>query len=402
IVAGIPRSTHSYVHVVRQDPVRKGLLYAGTENALYVSFDDGESWKPLQTNLPHAPVYWLVVQPRFNDLVVSTYGRGFWVLDDVTPLQQLTPEVQAKDAHLFAPRDAWRFRSITAPASPTDDPADGENPPYGASINYWLKGTPQSVSVQILDGAGQLVRTLAGPKQAGLNRVWWDLRSEPSREARLRTSPRWAPEVRVGPQGWRAAPGIGRISILQPPGTYTVKLIVDGREQTQPLVVRKDPNSGGSEGAIVQQTALLVDVRTSLDDAVDMLNTIEVVRAQLQSLGTVLSADRSKADLKAAADSLEAKFVGVEDGLHQLAVTGRGQDGVRWPDKLAEKIDYLAGGIASTDEAPTTQAREAEKLFQGELVEHRARLDALLKTELPAFNELLRRRNVQNVVTDQI
>jgi hypothetical protein len=343
----------------------------------------------------------VTVQPRFNDLVVSTYGRGFWILDDITPLQQLTPEIRAKDAHLFAPREAWRFRPITAPAAPSDDPTAGENPPYGASINYWLKGTPRSVSVQILDGAGQLVRTLQATKEAGLNRVWWDLRSEPSREARLRTSPRWAPEVRVGPQGWRAAPGVGRISILQPPGTYTVKLIVDGQEQTQPLVVRKDPNSGGSEAAVAEQTTLLVDVRKSLEDAVDMINSIEVVRAQLQSLGTVLGADRAKADLRAAADSLEAKFVGVEDGLHQLAVTGRGQDGVRWPDKLAEQIDYLAGGIASTDDAPTTQAREAAKLFQASLVEHRSRLDALLKTDLPAFNELLRRRNVQNVVTDQ-
>ncbi len=90
---GIPKSVFSYTHVLREDPVRKGLLYAGTENGLYVSFDDGEKWEPLQNNLPHAPVYWLEIQEHFHDLVVGTYGRGYWILDDVTPLEQFTPEV---------------------------------------------------------------------------------------------------------------------------------------------------------------------------------------------------------------------------------------------------------------------------------------------------------------------
>ena len=101
--------------------MRRGLLYAGTENGLYVSFNDGESWQPLQNNLPHAPVYWITVQERFNDLVVATYGRGFWIIDDITPLQQAAAEVVAKDAHLFPPRAAYRFRSIESPEATTDD-----------------------------------------------------------------------------------------------------------------------------------------------------------------------------------------------------------------------------------------------------------------------------------------
>src|SRR5204863_7744675 len=104
ITNGIPHSALSYAHCVREDPVRRGLLYLGTENALYVSFDDGDNWQPLQTNLPHAPVYWIAVQEHFNDLVVATYGRGFWILDDVTPLQQMTPQIASADAHLFTPR----------------------------------------------------------------------------------------------------------------------------------------------------------------------------------------------------------------------------------------------------------------------------------------------------------
>jgi photosystem II stability/assembly factor-like uncharacterized protein len=133
VSSDIPRSVFSYAHCVREDPVRKGLLYLGTENALYVSFNDGGNWHPLQTNLPHAPVHWLTIQDHFNDLVVGTYGRGFWILDDVTPLQQLTSGVMELDVHLFAPRPAYRFHFVTSPMSQRADTAVGKNPPYGAS-----------------------------------------------------------------------------------------------------------------------------------------------------------------------------------------------------------------------------------------------------------------------------
>jgi hypothetical protein len=139
ITAGIPHNMLSYAHCVREDPVRKGLLYLGTEGGLYVSFDDGKNWQPLQSGLPHAPVYWLTVQERFRDLVVATYGRGFWILDDITALEQFTPEVGAAKAHLFAPRDAYRFREVAQPAAVEYDPTTGKNPSYGASINFYLK-----------------------------------------------------------------------------------------------------------------------------------------------------------------------------------------------------------------------------------------------------------------------
>ena len=138
ITSGIPRNMLSYAKVIQEDPVRRGLLYLGTENAIYMSFDDGENWQPLQNDLPHAPVSGIVVQEHFNDLVISTYGRGFFILDDVSPLQQLTPQVMASDMHLFPPRAAYRFRPITAPSTTYDDPTVGENPKYGASINYYF------------------------------------------------------------------------------------------------------------------------------------------------------------------------------------------------------------------------------------------------------------------------
>ncbi|MBI4521968.1 MAG: sialidase, partial [Gemmatimonadetes bacterium] len=261
IVNGIPKSPLSYTNSIAEDPVRRGLLYAGTENALYVSFNDGELWQPLQNNLPHAPVYDIKVQEHFNDLVLGTYGRGFWILDDITPLRQLTPDVMAQDAYLFAPRAAYRFRARAVQVSMSDDPTVGENPPYGASINYWLKAAPRGpVTIEIQDGSGRTVRTLRPSGQAGSNRVYWDLEGEPTQEARARTKPLYADWVELGRDGTRSMDGVGRMSILMPPGRYTVKLSVAGRELTQPLEVRKDPNSGGSEQEVQAQMPLLNDI----------------------------------------------------------------------------------------------------------------------------------------------
>jgi len=399
IVAGLPKTPAGYAHVVREDPVRRGLLYLGTESALYVSFDDGESWQPLQTNLPHAPVYWLVVQEQFNDLVVSTYGRGFWILDDLTPLQQLSAEARGQPVTLFKPRPAYRFRSITAPNAMTDDPTAGQNPPYGAAINYWLKATPSGdVTVTIQDAGGKAIRTLKGTKNVGMNRVWWDLRNDSTPPARLRTPPLYAPEVRLGAEGWRPAPGIGTLMVLMPPGTYTVKLSAGGQDLTQPLVVRKDPNSGGSEEEIRVQDSLLVDLQSDFVATVGLINQIELVRSQLVTLRSVLAADRAAADIRAAADSLEQKFIAVEEDLHQLRLTGRGQDEVRWPAKLAAQITYLAGGMAGADFAPTTQQREVRQLLGQQLRASRTRFDQLVAQDLAQFNALLKQKNVANVV----
>jgi photosystem II stability/assembly factor-like uncharacterized protein len=404
IVNGIPKGPVSYTHVIRQDPVRRGLLYAGTESGLFVSFNDGESWQSLQLNLPHAPVYWMVIQPHFNDLLVSTYGRGFYILDDLGPLQQLSTEVAAKSAHLFAPRVAYRFRSVPGQYNMTDDPTAGDNPDYGATIAYWLKGAAAGpVRISILDASGRTVRTLQAPRREGLNRVTWDLRFEPSKQALLRTAPLGAPEVRVGADGTRPAPGIGRMSILAPPGDYTVKLTGAGQELTQPLKVLKDPNSPASEQEIVAQTQVLQTIQRDVDLTVDMINQIEVVRAQLQQLGTLVAASndpsmKASDELRVNADSLEKKFVAVEGQLHQLRLTGRGQDGVRWPNKLAGKLLYLQGGISGSDFAPTSQHREVQQQLSAEVQEVKRQLDGLMQRELPAFNELLRRRNVANII----
>ncbi len=400
ITDGIPHSMLSYVHCVREDTVRKGLLYAGTENGAYVSFNDGRNWQPLQMNLPHAPVYWLAVQDRFHDLVLATYGRGFWILDDLTPLEQMTQQVADASAYLFPPRDAYRFRTKVQPEAPTYDPTAGVNAPYGASINYFLKAAPQSdVKFAILDASGRAVRTFSGGKQAGVNRVTWDLRFTPSKEMRLRTPPEYAPEIAEGPDGTRPEPGGQRISVLAPPGTYTVKMTVGGKEYTQNLKVIKDPHSNGSEGDIQIQTKLLTSLSDDLNNVADAVNQIELIRAQISVLETELGSEQSTASVRAAADQLNTKLVEIEDGLILLKATGRGQDNVRWTPKLASKIGYLANEVESSDDPPTTQQSAVSDELKERVGSYRQRLRNLLGKEVADFNNLLRQRNVPNIVT---
>lgn len=394
IVNGIPKSMLSYAHCIREDPVRRGLLYLGTENAIYVSFDDGENWRPLQTNMPHAPVYWITVQEHFNDLVIATYGRGFWILDDLAPLQQLTAPVLASDAHLFPPRATYRFRDITGEASVTNDPTTGENPSEGASINYFLKAPAAGpVAVTILDAQGAVVRTLTGPRAAGLNRVHWDLRYAPSKEVRLRTSPLYAPDIEVGPDGTRPGGG-ARLSILAPPGTYTVRLDAGGKPLTRKLEVRKDPNSGGTDADIQQQMKMLFELRRDLDEATDLINQLELVRSQIYGLARLTS----DAAVKKAGDDLDRKLIDLEMNLIELRATGRGQDGVRWGAKLHGKLNYLANGLMSNDFRPTAQQGEVQKELEDRLRRHFSSLDGLLSREVGAFNETLKQKNLPIIV----
>ncbi|HYJ89627.1 MAG TPA: hypothetical protein VEW46_26430 [Pyrinomonadaceae bacterium] len=417
ITDGIPHSMLSYAHCVREDPTRQGLLYVGTENGLYVSWDDGERWEPLQSNLPRVPVYWLVIQEHFNDLVVGTYGRGYWILDDLTPVQQMSDTVRNANAHLFPPRATYRFRPGTVPVSMSDDPTAGQNPPYGAAINYYLKTAPSGdVRIKIENSKGETVRTLTGTKNAGINRVTWDLRSEPTREVRMRTSPAYAPEITVGADGTRPALGAGRMSVLLPPGNYTVRLTVGPLEASQSLVVRKDPNSSGTEADIETQMAMLFDLRGDVDKAGEMVNQIEIIRGQLNNVTSLLgvgsssrggSAARDGArsgapDLSAiqsAADSLDKRLIEIEEELIQRKLTGQGQDTVRWPPKLISKLNYLGSGLAGSDFPPTTQQREVHAAFKAQLSALRSKLDDVINKDLDAFNKLLRDRGVGNVIS---
>ena len=432
--SGIPHSMLSYAHCIREDPVRKGMLYLGTENALYVSFDDGKNWQPLQTGLPHAPVYWIAVQERFHDLALATYGRGFWILDDLTPLQQATQEILASNAHLFAPRDAYRFRPVSQPAAVSYDPTAGHNPPYGAAINFYLKsklGEKDRARITISDASGKVIREIecralreegarrpgpGGPggggsfgeaanppceAKPGINRVWWNLRGEPATEIKLRNAPTYLPDVPLGPEGWRPLPSVNRIALLEPPGTYTVTLTLGDAKSSQKLNLLKDPHSTGSDSDIQAQLQLVSTLRDEMNALAENVNQIESIRAQLAALEKQLGTDDASKTIRKAADELADKLTAAEGKVVQLKATGRGQDDVRYAPMLLQKISYLANEVAdSSDFPPTTQQSAIQQELKKQGDDDQQEMQQLVTKDVAAFNALLRDKNIPNIIVN--
>lgn len=282
-----------------------------------------------------------------------------------------------------------------------DDQTDGDNPPYGASINYWLgSATEDSVKLTITDASGDVVRTLDGSQDEGINRVWWDLQGEQSTEIKLRTKPLYADWVEFNDERWRAFPG-GRISLLSPPGRYTVTLSVDGQEYSQPLMVHKDPNSSGSEADIHAQTAVMEDIMNDANTAADMINRIEWLRRQVLDVQAVLEDQGDAGEIVAAAEELEARLIEVEEGLFQMKVSGTGQDQIRWPTKLMSRLGYLLNTVSIGDFAPTDQEGEVHVVLKERLRRIQSELRAVLESDLAEFNRLLQGRGMTNIISDR-
>jgi photosystem II stability/assembly factor-like uncharacterized protein len=401
----IPKSVHSYAHCVREDPVKRGLLYLGTENTLYFSPDDGQHWLPLQSGLPHAPVHWLTIQEHFSDLVVATYGRGFWILDDVTPLRTLTAETLGEAVHLFPPRPAYRFRTITEPMTMPDDPTEGRNPPYGANIDFTLKSAPpdearDAIKIVIADASGKTVRTLAVGKEAsaGLNRVWWDLRMDPTGDVVLRTPPAHGLDFRLNADGTRKFPGASTLSVLAPPGVYRVTLTAGGQTRAESLTVRKDPNTAGADHDVAEQTTAMLAIRDNVNAVAAMINVAESVRAQLATWRTVVGGSAAAKDVRAEADKLEQAVLDVESRLFNVTATGRGQDFLRTPGQTMEKLMHLADVVSYADFAPTESQLEVGRKLSGDVARERELLDGVLARTLAAFNALLSDRQLGAIV----
>ena len=253
IVRGLPDGP---VNTVREDPVRRGLLFAGTELAVYVSFNDGDDWQALRMNMPATSIRDLVVHD--GDIVAGTHGRGFWILDDISPLRQLTPAIAGAGPHLFAPRPAWRFdrNTNTDTPLPPEEPA-GKNPPDGAILYYWLPADAKLVTLEVQDTSGKLLRRYASTDQpespsptlnlptywirprpvlaatAGMHRFVWDLHAAPDSAAR-----RGFGEYPISAI-FQDTPGAQGEWL--PPGTYRIQLTVDGQSQQQNLIVKPDP-----------------------------------------------------------------------------------------------------------------------------------------------------------------
>ena len=249
------------------------------------------------------------------------------------------------------------------------------------------------MSIDILDLSGRSIRTIKdSTTRVGLNRTYWDLRNTTPKPARLRTKPTFDAEFTMNADSTRDAPGAGSIAVLMPPGRYTVKLTAAGQTFTEPLEVRRDPNQAETLADIRASSDALLALQKDHAASLDMLNQIERVRAQIQRIGS--------AEVRAAGDSLERRFMDVESRLVDLRMTGRGQDEVRWPVKTAGQLSYLAGGIGASDFPPTASQRDVQRILANDVHDTRAALDQLLRVDLPAFNALLRARGLKIITID--
>ncbi len=257
-----------------------------------------------------------------------------------------------------------------------------------------------SVTITISDAGGAVVRTMKGPVNAGINRVHWNLRGDLTRQAKIRTSPEHAPWLSV-PLAGKNAPTVGRVGVLVAPGTYTLKLTTrGGYSETQRAEVRKDPHSAASDAELTENIALAREIARELDDAVTMINAVESVRGQLAALKATIAEDSTRKDLAAGADSLDTKLRVLERKLYQTRATGRGQDLLRWPARIAEQLEYLAGSVQSSDHAPTEAQRQVAALLREQLQAVRAEYQRVMERDVAAFNAMLQQRRIPNVISE--
>jgi len=392
ITRGIEGGNLNYCRSIKEDPVRKGLLYLGTETRLYVSFDDGENWQTFMNNLPPTPYYWIEVQEHFNDLVLGTYGRGVWILDDLTPLQQH----DGSKVKLFQPHDTYRFHPKTSSLQFMPEPSWGEDPPYGVSINYYTASDKDSVKVYIMSEAGDTVKTFKEKGKTGFNRLWWNLEGKQTRPFVMRTHPIAADWVPLDKNRTRA-PHIAYAfkSYLVPPGRYKVSMVTGGQSFQSVLNVLKDPHSDGTLEDIGKQQALLKKIHSDLDRMVGIVNEAEWLRRQLYDLRDVLNTKKEFRDLAGQIGKLDTALINVESKLIQLKFTGTGQDDCRYPDMLAGKMGYLAAAVATADFPPADQHQEVYDVLHQQLEAAARDMNTLLDGPVSQFLKLADEKKVR-------
>jgi len=435
ITTGI--ANEHFTRVVRSDKRRKGLLYAGTERGMYVSFDDGASWQSLQLNLPIVPVTDLAV--RDDDLIAATQGRSFWMLDDLSPLQQLAPEVTAKRAHLFAPRAAWRTSGSVSARTVNA----GTNAPGGVIVNYWIKpdvktGTP--VKLAFLGADGSVIRELTGevkppaakvepapqgepppaepakkigvrseggeqeaktppsepeekdPKAekekernklpdstTGFNRYVWDLRYPEAKKFE-------------GLVLW----GGGTDGPRVPPGAYSVRLTVGEESMTVPAQLKQDPRSSATQAGLQSQFEFVLAANRKLSEIHEQIERIREVRAQLKDLRTRLGKEESGKPIVEAAKELDKKMTAAEEALYQTR-NRSSQDPLNFPIRLNDKLASVAESAALGDFAPTAQHRAVYAELAQQIDAQLAQLRTVWETDLPALNALVKTSEVAAV-----
>ncbi|MDH3649881.1 MAG: hypothetical protein OEQ53_09365, partial [Saprospiraceae bacterium] len=400
ITTGIADSTMlNYARCIREDPIRPGLLYLGTENALYYSLDDGEKWQSLMTNLPHSPMYWLDIPEHFNDLVVGTYGRGIWILDDISPLQQMNPEIFDSPAHLFHPKPVYRLRPVTMIMQFFPEASFGKDPPYGASIHYWLANDNDSVKIHITDDAGDTLRTIKHKGKSGINRVWWNLRTDSTDQIVMRTKPKYADWFPLDKQRTRKSI-IAPFRVLVPPGTYQIRMTIDDEDLERTIQVLKDPNSEGTANDISQQISLMMKLYNDMNTLADMINEMESIRRQLLDLSATIKEKTEYTEVHAAIAPLDSVLLALEGKMIQLKFTGTGQDQVRYPAMLAERIDYLASTVSIGDFPPADSHLEVYALLKDRLSAYQQEFQHILDGPLEEFLGLLDNNEVKPIISN--
>jgi photosystem II stability/assembly factor-like uncharacterized protein len=393
IVNGLPDSP---VNTVREDPARKGLLFAGTETAVWVSFDDGDHWQSLQLNLPHTSMRDLAIKD--DDLIVGTHGRSFWILDDINPLRQLAQPVATSAMHLFTPGIAYRVRRSTNTDTPIppDEPM-GQNPPDGAVIDYYLgKNVSGAVTIEILDSRGNLVRKYSSTDKPpmseedlrkqliptywvrpatilsadpGMHRWVWDLHFaapiSPRYDYPIAAVPHATPRVPQGP--------------LALPGQYTVKLTAGGQTDTAPLTIKIDPRVGASVADLQKAFDVESQLAAMLNDSSEAVLQAGSLRTQLQKLQDK-GANQTVEKIKFATQKLKALMDGDEN-------TSPPQAGL---EALNEDVRTLYEMAGQSDAAPTSAQRQAVSKTTKQVADSMRGWIDFKKNTLPSLNQELR------------
>ena len=389
---GIPST--EFTRVIREDEVRKGLLFAGTERGLYVSMDDGGTWVSLRRNMPIVPVHDIAIKE--GDLIAATHGRSFYVIDDLSALRQLSSSVLASASHLFTPRTTYRINwGGGFSASQSDSPV-GANPPNGAIVNYWLKSAARKVTIEFRDSTGRTVRSFssdtagagaaaAAPtgrrgvapdgnptNRTGMNTFSWNLREADA--TRFDGMIFWAGST-TGP--------------LVLPGTYTVRLLVDGgTAQEAKFVVKADPRAKATPADLIAQYKLAMQIRDRTTDANDAVRTVRYVRDQAVARSKQVGADSAR--YATLIKSLDTRISEIEAKIYQVK-NRSGQDPLNYPIKVNNQIAALAGVVGSTDARPTKQSYQVFDILTKELEGYLVELRAAWKELLPPIDEILKK-----------
>ncbi len=385
----------TYLHTVREDPERKDLLYVGTEKGVAFSKDGGASWTPLKLNLPTVAVH--EIRVKDSDLVLGTHGRSIWILDDLTPLREMTAEIEASDAHLFSLRPGKRYRYHSGPR----DIYASENPPAGAAIHYSLKEEPkEAISLRVLLPDGTEVHSFSSeeiepedpedapdaysrkspalPQKKGVNRFVWDLRH--------RGAPR-IPRAEID----MGDPSVGPMAV---PGEYVVELRAGGQVLTRPLTLEPDPRVSIARADLEEQLRLSLSIRDALDRLSKTVVSLRDVREQLESARTRIG----EGELSESASAILDKMQALEERLHNprakvaydiLATEGGA--------KLYSKLGPLLGYVNEGDGLPTQGLKEVFAELSGELDRILSEWGELLHSDLAAWNEKARAADVPHV-----